>query len=1266
MSTKLATYQIVNRTALPMVGSSANEELHSLLAKVDPQLSKLFEDRNILLSDGGLITYTGTTLQFTEALKISLNSKVAGGAPVVIDLGSATLTLSASGRMIYAVIDRDAGTATVTDDATTLAAVTSANQEVFLIAKRVDAADGTKRVYFRQGTALDEGQTVRLGSSGSGTGSGTGDDINTLSYRASFNDDFADKKAINSNAGFTDDSLYSAGKKLYRLSYDATLTVTTVGTAATMSGAPAFTVKAGDILVVAGEAKRIATVNTQTDYVLESALSADVAAEAACVSQAIHTVDIAAFNDSGNGLALNSIFTDSLESYMIVYRDSAALDDAVLDNGSPALAAFSVSTDNSEWTAPGIRPDSIVADNTERATASAGTSFYLRFFANATSGSGAVNVLDYKVYLYKETLTSSGSASLKALARTDGAGTAVNCSVSLAAGKTRITTTFVLGTEIAVYLDGKKLPEFVDATLTPDGSFKRINGTTIELDADYSGAGLQVEVQVISNTIDNTNANASNISMIQDLFGDGFLPFVVESKLTAVNGTPSASQFRSSIIGRLPIANITSDLKTRMGIERIPVTRITEVTSERGQNGERVWAPLGDSKNLIRFVGYTWQQVEDTAGPRAFATTASDYIEITFWGTGLNIITIANALRDHRATVDGGVEGSNFMPTGAPSAAISTRSVGSNQIVPVVSGLAAGLHTVKIRNAVGTSANLEFFGFEVLNESSSVSVQSGSAYVDGKKLAASAISELYTANVTGTRGGRKLVYLKANGAVESAFQAVDATAKYTVLADHTNEEVVREYNFREFGANRSDDFSTLVSASFRSFLMQDGSTNLTTNSAEISSGRLRLSTDTTSFVTITFIGTGLDIVASDENTGASYGSANLQVDGVTVANMNTITGVGATGRERKIKLCSGLPYGSHNVTIFRPGAAQNFPHIVSFIVYQPKKPALPAGAIELADYNVLATYSALSTPGLNTMSTGVIRKCPTREIIYNGASWTVNNDSVNSSPGTYVSSNGANNWYDYTFYGTGVDIRLGPASVGYTATISIDGSTNLSGYTTAVVGTNHSFVAATGALTVGVTTTPDNLLSIRGLTLAMHTVRVNRTGGTNSIHSNSLDIITPIHSHVNDMTPSNNNMVIGSCGISDIRSLSPLASDSKNKFKGTALYGGSVTTTSVANTYVPVPQLNMVVRSKGGWYRVNSQYIFGNSVANGRAYISIAVNGTLADELDYSNASSQNQETVYYNGLIYLPEGSHFVSTVMAVGSGTMTVNSGKMTVEEI
>lgn len=165
MATKLDTRQSVNRSALAMIGSLANDSLDTILPKINDELAKLFEDRNISLVDGGLISFpfAATTVTFSTNLRLHINSQVAGGAPTVIDLGSTTRTLSADGRMVYAVIDRIAGTASVTDDATTLPAQTSANQEVVLIAKRSDSGDGTPRVYFRGGFSLSRGQSSRFG-----------------------------------------------------------------------------------------------------------------------------------------------------------------------------------------------------------------------------------------------------------------------------------------------------------------------------------------------------------------------------------------------------------------------------------------------------------------------------------------------------------------------------------------------------------------------------------------------------------------------------------------------------------------------------------------------------------------------------------------------------------------------------------------------------------------------------------------------------------------------------------------------------------------------------------------------------------------------------------------------------------------------------------------------------------------------------------------------------------------------------------------------
>lgn len=156
---------IAVQTATPMLGGASREDLQTVISSVDAEIAKLFEDRNIQLVDGGTLTYTAgapSQLSMSASLKLVINSQVAGGAPTVIDLAATTRDFSADGRMLYAVINRSAGTAVVTADSATLPAVTSANQEVVLIAKRFDGA--TQRVYLRNGQSFGNGESAVLGA----------------------------------------------------------------------------------------------------------------------------------------------------------------------------------------------------------------------------------------------------------------------------------------------------------------------------------------------------------------------------------------------------------------------------------------------------------------------------------------------------------------------------------------------------------------------------------------------------------------------------------------------------------------------------------------------------------------------------------------------------------------------------------------------------------------------------------------------------------------------------------------------------------------------------------------------------------------------------------------------------------------------------------------------------------------------------------------------------------------------------------------------
>ena len=282
----------------------------------------------------------------------------------------------------------------------------------------------------------------------------------------------------------------------------------------------------------------------------------------------------------------------------------------------------------------------------------------------------------------------------------------------------------------------------------------------------------------------------------------------------------------STIFNRAALPDFTQDLKPRMGIERMSTQSIYALQSEFGPNGEQVFAAQNDLFGQIRFVG-GWSNINgSTNGSYAATNSVSDYCEITFYGTGLNILTNTDfGTNTWSYSVDGGGS-STFLSASASNTVLNARNYAKQQIVNVVAGLTLGVHTVKITQA--SVATLGIFGFEILNESSSVKVPTGIAYVNGQKLVSSTLSAFsYSAPVTGTKGGRVLVYLSSAGVISQAFTAVNASQANLTSADHTNEEVARIYYPREFGAGRSDDFSGNYSAgSNLAFTLDDGTTTL--------------------------------------------------------------------------------------------------------------------------------------------------------------------------------------------------------------------------------------------------------------------------------------------------------------------------------------------------------------------------------------------------------------------------------------------------------
>jgi len=582
----------------------------------------------------------------------------------------------------------------------------------------------------------------------------------------------------------------------------------------------------------------------------------------------------------------------------------------------------------------------------------------------------------------------------------------------------------------------------------------------------------------------------------QDLYSKSFDDYILPVYITAPNTT---------IANRAQVLDTSNTLQSLFGVEKLPTRSLLILNKESGPNGELVYE-VESKDSRIRFYGdVSTFSFSDGTGVR-LGSSSLGVVEITFYGTGLNILQFSNGGANRNATIsiDGGAPSAFVYDVTTRSPVLQQRNYNMNVVSSLAAGLALGWHTVLLSHNEATE--LFMFGFEVINARTDIAITPGTALVNTLKSPLNALStSAYNAGVVGTRGARVVKYL-LNGAISQSVQEVEQRINYFTSTDHTNEEIVRRINFREFGSQRSDDFSTLSTSRASAFTLEDGITSLVSNAVEASSLALDMSTNG-GFITIIFVGTGLDIIRSDTGNGGSD-TYTLQVDNEPVQNFPSagITGIRIT------KLCSGLPYGTHTIKITRVTAVAWGLSIRDFIIYQPKKPSIPAGAIEVSDYNLISSYIPSTSAAYGTMSQGVLRRQMMREMLYSGNwAWGIDVATFDGN-NTRTVVNGS--WVEHTFFGTGIEYRAYfTAGDTNNVTVSIDGSSNLSSYTTALVASvsGLTFTASTGFLGGSIGSTNNGYLRITGLTLGFHKIRIQSNNATTTMYINSFDAITPIH-----------------------------------------------------------------------------------------------------------------------------------------------------------
>lgn len=739
----------------------------------------------------------------------------------------------------------------------------------------------------------------------------------------------------------------------------------------------------------------------------------------------------------------------------------------------------------------------------------------------------------------------------------------------------------------------------------------------------------------------------------------------------------------TTIVGRAQINDLANDASLSFGLNRITTQRLYQIPSEIGSNGEFVFGVLGDTYDQIRFVG-NWSSTNTTNGIYVSSGVGTTpYVEITFYGTGLNMLSILNgATFNYVASVDGGAETANLAGL-SYSNLLQQRNYSPNQILPIVSGLSLGLHTVKIRNNTGSN-EIPCYGFEVLNQSTTLDVRPGSLLKDAKKFnlissSFPAYASDFESGTVGTKGGRVLAYLKADGTIGKAISPAASSQSNLGSADHTNEDLAKTYSFREFGANRADDFSTVTSTpSARAFTLNDGTTTLSATSVtasfitSIEGFGLNAASD---FFTITFVGTGLDIL--NVRGAAVTDTFSIAVDGVSIGT--GLSSYFGTGLNNIVKVVSGLPYGTHTVKITRTTAVGVGLFVGAFLVYQPKKPALPVNAVEIGEYFLMADYSYMSAFSTDSMSQGVLQKASSRETALVNTWLSVSLSPTAVSTGNAVTTQTVGAYAEFTFFGTGFNMRTyRDTNLVTSSSVLIDGvALNTSNFTISHNGGGASgsgpavdtrdnaiaFTPSTGVLNLnGATALGQGVFVLTGLPLGKHTVRFTHGAGTNLVIA-ALDVITPVYfPKLNDFALQSSSPV-GNSAIGDLRE-TIVDSDKAKVLTAQGITSNPTTTSTVL---VPMPEMSLSYQSDGEWVEINFYGVVLNSNAGVAVTVAPFVNGQQVQTISRMNAPSSGLEVpINFSIPVYLPKGFHKIDAYWSVAANTGTTTLRQLSAKKI
>lgn len=719
----------------------------------------------------------------------------------------------------------------------------------------------------------------------------------------------------------------------------------------------------------------------------------------------------------------------------------------------------------------------------------------------------------------------------------------------------------------------------------------------------------------------------------------------------------------TTIVNRATVTDLSQDLLPRMGLDTFQFNGLMELPGEFGPNGERVMKPINDIHDQARYYG--GQSTLGDIDGHGISISGMTVIEITFYGTGLIALIESDAgSRSIKSQVDGGtLSGELYVQS---SGAIGGRNYSTNQRVVVASGLTLGMHTVSIQSP----QNVRYYGWQVLTQSGTspnvLQLVPGSAYQGSQKLTKTALSvDSYNSNfetgTLGTKGGHVVVYIKADGTIGKAVQPTDTSLLTGSSTSHTNENIIRAYSPREFGASRNaqsgtpDDFSLDGNTTrSRAFTLNDGTTGLTGANARFlfngvngTDDSLANTTGDTAF--FTFVGTGIDFLMDHDTVSTNV--TTISIDGGSTFTISPI----ATGAGNYIlyKVASGLPYGTHVVKYVNTSGS-NFP-VHRFVTYGPKKPSIPTGGVEIADYYIMANYSFVGATtdqaALQTTkpSNGTLLKAPSREQLYVGT-WTTTSIDTTFNYGFDVFTNTTNDYVEFSFYGTGFEAIVTWSSSTPTFTIKDNGTL----YTGAAsVATSNTWTPGTGTWVIGGTS---GRIGVSALTLGHHVVRFTFTGGGTNPQFCQFAAITPVHNFKQIGPYTAQNVIdVGSQSIGDSRNFSPVTVKAQKAWGQAVGIGtnSSPTTSSAGTATVPIADMTCVIKTTGNPIEISGLVEFLQSVAGDFITYHLFVDGSMVYSQGLNPAGSNQGNLAPIQWTYPVAAGVHIVQLFFAAQSGS-------------